>query len=87
MVSGTFRVFPGENTRQVDGHTGAPAQGSRWYYEPLTYQGDILWSIPYGTQTQAAQAALHEEGFGHCEQAAIQHAADQARHYAKVRNI
>ena len=64
MVSGTFRVFPGENTRQVDGDTGAPAQGSRWYYEPLAYQGDSLWSRPHGTQTQAAQAALAEERRG-----------------------
>ena len=61
MQSGTFRVFRGKNTQQIDGHTSKPARGSAWYFEPLDYEGDTLWSSPFLTETQAGQAALDEE--------------------------
>ena len=61
MKSGTFRVFKGETTRQIDGHTCQEALAGAWYFEPLDYEGDTLWSIPFPTQTLAAEAALREE--------------------------
>ena len=61
MQSGTFRVFKGENTRQIDGVSHQPARPGFWYFEPLDYAGDVLWSEPFPTETLAAEAALAEE--------------------------
>jgi hypothetical protein len=47
------RVFRGAETSQVD-RDGAPAERNRWYFEPVGYDGTVLWSHAYETQYAAA---------------------------------
>lgn len=42
----TFRVFRGNETKQVD-INGWKAIPEFWYVEPYDYTGDILWSPPF----------------------------------------
>ena len=55
-----YRFFQGASTRQVDGHTGRPADPQAWYYEPADYEGDVLYSAPYATRAEAEDAAARE---------------------------
>ncbi len=50
------RIFPGHVTRQVT-IDGRPALTDRWYWEPASYEGDVLWSIGYATRDEAEAAA------------------------------
>ena len=56
-----YTIFQGKYTRQIDGHTGYMAHDERWYFEPLAYEGDLLWSEGYATQAEAEQAAREEQ--------------------------
>jgi hypothetical protein len=48
-----IRIFQGNQTRQINGCTGKPAQATAWYWEPEDYAGDCLWSDPYPTAADA----------------------------------
>lgn len=52
-----MRIFQGQNTGQIDGHTGQAAFADAWYYEPDDYEGDVLWSEPFASRAEAEQAA------------------------------
>lgn len=49
------RVFRGDTTGQVR-FDGKPADPELWYYEPVDYEGDVLWSRGYGSRAEAYQA-------------------------------
>lgn len=55
----SYRVFRGNETEQVAIHvTGiASADPNLWYWEPVEYQGKILYSKGYGSQEEAIYAA------------------------------
>ncbi len=44
-----YRVFCGRATRQITAD-GKAADASRWYWEPVDYDGDVLWSGSYATE-------------------------------------
>jgi len=50
------RVFRGDSTRQLD-YQGQKADPEKWYYEPASYDGDMLWSVGFGSQAEAYHAA------------------------------
>lgn len=50
---GGYRFFRGEETKQIDGITGAKAHDRAWYFEPIDYEGDVLFSSPFDTLTLA----------------------------------
>jgi len=52
-----YRVFRGDQTKQRNGRTGERANPGQWYYEPLDYVGDVLWSRAYDTEVDADVAA------------------------------
>lgn len=71
-----MRVFQGQTTKQLDGHTGQAAQADAWYYEPDDYTGDVLWSEPFATREAAEQAAEAEaEQAAEAEQENTEHGA------------
>lgn len=37
------RIFKGKQTKQVD-QQGNKANSMLWYWEPVDYYGDVLWS-------------------------------------------
>lgn len=55
-----YRCFLGNDTQQRDGHTGQRAWPARWYYEPVGYASEVLWSIGYETLEDAMDAASAE---------------------------
>jgi len=57
-----YRVFQGKTTQQVDGHTRRAADAEAWYYEPLYYEGEVLYSASYPTEEAAKTAADVEFG-------------------------
>ena len=54
----TCRIFKGSETKQVDGTTRKPANPKAWYFEPVDYEGDTLWSRPERTLGDAINQAL-----------------------------
>jgi len=58
METKAYRVFLGDQTRQRNGRSGEPSNPGQWYYEPLDYVGDVLWSRPYDTEAEADAAAV-----------------------------
>lgn len=52
----TYRIFPGSETRQLQGHTHEPAVEQGWYWQPRDYQGDVLYSNPYADAEEAGLA-------------------------------
>ena len=56
-----YRVFQGHETKQIDGHTGAPAQDGAWHFEPADYDGDVLWSAPCATFDEACLLLEYEQ--------------------------
>lgn len=52
-----YRVFAGGATRQVDGITGRHPSTHDWFFEPVDYEGDTLWSEGYATRQEAIDAA------------------------------
>ena len=57
MMSAPYRLFQGKDTRQIDGHTTQGARDIAWYWEPVTYEGDVLYSNPYESKNEAESAA------------------------------
>lgn len=59
IVTGDVRLFLGSESRQLDasGHRAAPEQ---WYWEPIDYDGDVLWSDGFGSRSDAYQSACRE---------------------------
>ena len=57
-----YRVFQGKTTKQRDSHTRTAAAPEGWYYEPVDYQGDVLYSEAYTTEEAAREAADAEFG-------------------------
>lgn len=55
------RVFAGFETNQVT-HWGRKADPGKFYYAPLSYEGDVLWSEGFDSGEEAAAAAI-EAGF------------------------
>lgn len=53
------RFFQGHETRQV-GVDGEPAIPDHWYYEPVDYEGDVIWSDGWATREEAEAAASAE---------------------------
>lgn len=49
------RVFRGDETGQLR-FDGKPADPERWYYEPVDYDGDVLWSRGYESRADAEWA-------------------------------
>ena len=56
MNTEAVRVFPGHATRQVT-TIGRPADAEKFYFEPADYDGDVLFSMSYTTETDALAAA------------------------------
>jgi hypothetical protein len=55
-----YRIFTGDETNQVECHPfPKPANPTSWYFEPLDYEGDTLWSQPF-TTSKEAMAAVNE---------------------------
>ena len=52
-----YRLFQGKTTQRVDSHTRRAADPEAWYYEPLDYEGDVLYSEGYPTADTARAAA------------------------------
>ncbi len=52
-----YRVFQGDDTKQICGVTGASAAPDQFYFEPADYEGDTLWSVNFDTYEQAEAAA------------------------------
>jgi hypothetical protein len=50
------RIFRGDATKQLS-YEGEKADPEKWYYEPSDYEGGTLWSIGYGSRSEAYQAA------------------------------
>lgn len=63
-----YRIFPGINTSQIDGHTGRPADPNGWYYEPTDYKGDVLYSESYSTAKAARIAAQIDDEERDCNE-------------------
>jgi hypothetical protein len=61
LTTSTVRIFRGSETKQIDGHTGKPAEPTLFYYEPSTYEGDVLYSIGHVLLVDACKAALDDE--------------------------
>ena len=55
METKAYRVFRGDQTKQRNGRTGERANPGQWYYEPLDYVGDVLWSRAYDTEESASR--------------------------------
>ena len=53
----SYRVFQGHDTQLIDGHTTRAAEPKSWYYEPETYEGDVLYSEAFGSREDAVAAA------------------------------
>ena len=53
---GSIRLFRGDATKQLqqDGHKADP---KLWYWEPVDYEGDVLWSKGVGSRAEAYRAA------------------------------
>lgn len=58
-----FKFFTGNMTKRVD-FNGKNAIDHLWYYEPLDYEGDVLWSIGYATLNDCLDAACNEHSEG-----------------------
>lgn len=52
-----FRVFQGKDTRQVHATSGRKPKPTTWYFEPCSYEMDVLWSDGYATKGEARYAA------------------------------
>jgi hypothetical protein len=57
-----YRIFQGKTTKQLDSHTRAAADPEGWYYEPVDYKSDVLYSEAYATEEEAHNAADAEFG-------------------------
>jgi hypothetical protein len=53
---GGVRIVRGDETGQVS-HDGRPADPEKYYYEPLDYDGDMLWSTAYDSEAAALAAS------------------------------
>lgn len=53
---GGVRIFRGDETGQL-GHDAKPADPEKYYYEPLDYDGDVLWSVGHGSFADALSAS------------------------------
>lgn len=56
-----YRIFQGNETRQINGVTGQPANQAAWYCEPEDYAGDVLWSPPLATKAAAQDFVLDND--------------------------
>lgn len=50
------RLFRGDATEQLQ-HDGRKADPELWYWEPVDYEGDVLWSKGHGCRADAYHAA------------------------------
>jgi hypothetical protein len=50
--------FRGAETSQVDGHTGASADPTLFYFEPADYAGDALYSKGFVLVADCVRAAI-----------------------------
>lgn len=57
-MSRKFRFFRGFDTGQLNGATGGGPDILAWYYEPIDYNGRVLWSRPFATKAEAKSASL-----------------------------
>lgn len=55
------RLFRGDETEQRD-YRGAKADPEKWYYEPSDYEGDVLWSLGYGSRADAYRVSGLSQG-------------------------
>lgn len=55
-----YRIFQGHETQKVEDVTGRPANPHRFYYEPVHYQGHLLYSEAYCSFDAAVNAAEQE---------------------------
>ena len=56
MDAPRYRVFQGKDTRQVEPN-GKKPRPREWFYEPVDYEGDTLWSYGYSSKEEAMKAA------------------------------
>lgn len=56
LETSKVRIFRGDATKQI-GSDGSHADPEKWYYEPRDYDGDVLWSIGFGSYAEAYHAA------------------------------
>lgn len=59
-----YRIFKGSETSQVH-YCGESINSEAWYYEPIDYDGDILWSIGYNSR-QEAESVFTQESISLC---------------------
>ena len=57
MNPNRYRVFLGSTSRQLDANPGCKRDDAAWYFEPVDYDGDVLWSPAYATKAEAIAAA------------------------------
>lgn len=50
------KLFRGDTTDQVDSN-GDRADTEKWYYQPVDYNGSMLWSLGYNSKALAYQAS------------------------------
>ncbi len=64
-MSTTYRIFPGAEATKPDDE-GEPADPTAWYYEPIGWDGDYLFSEACDSEEEAremvkAEVASEEE--------------------------
>lgn len=59
MEHKNYRMFRGINTQQIDVYNN-PAIETFWYFEPIDYEGDVLWSEGFFTKEDAECAAEYD---------------------------
>lgn len=52
-----FRFFLGHESKQVQPN-GEPIDPDAWYFEPVDYNGDVVWSIDSDSFAEAERRCL-----------------------------
>ena len=53
-----YRIFQGKETGQICGVSCKEAEPEKWYFEPVDYAGDVLWSEPFESEGDAFDGAM-----------------------------